>query len=123
MDLKSLIERAEKAAGSQKALALKIGLSESNIRASKAGVRGISNYACVRIAELIGEDEAAVIAASELVTEKKAERRAFWEKKLEVLAAGCAAFFVGVTLILTPTPSQAEGIFKVANLKCILCQI
>ena len=36
MELKELIERAEKAVGSQKELALKIGQSESNIRAAKA---------------------------------------------------------------------------------------
>lgn len=80
MELKKLIEHAEKKIGSQKALAQQIGLSESHIRSAKAGSRGLSNYACALLAEILGLDEKTVIAASELVTEKKIERRSFWEK-------------------------------------------
>ena len=115
MELKQLIERAEKAAGSQKALALMLKQDAGNIRGAKAGLKGLPIYACVMIAELIGEDDTVVIAASELVTEKKTERRAFWEKKLEALAAGVAAFFIGVIFVVTPTPSQAVELQQVVD--------
>ena len=115
MELKELIERAEKTAGSQKALGLMIGQSPSALRSAKAGMIGMPIYACVMIAELIGEDDTVVIAASELVTEKKTERRAFWEKKLEALAAGVAAFFIGVIFVVTPTPSQAVELQQVVD--------
>ena len=104
MELKELIERAEKAAGSQKALALRIGQSEGNIRAAKGGARGLPNYACVMIADLIGEERIAVIAASELVTEKKEERRRIWNP----FVGRAASIFLG-TVILNMTPAPAEA--------------
>lgn len=78
MDLKSFIERAEKAVGSQRTLGQMIGQSPSALRSAKAGLIGLPSYACVMIAEIIGEDKIVVIAASELVTEKKQERRKIW---------------------------------------------
>ena len=108
MELKRFIERAEVAAGSQKALALMLGQDTGNLRGAKAGIKGLPTYACVMIADLIGEDHTSVIAASELVTEKKLERRAFWEKKLEALAASVAVVSIaGVTSIVTPSPAEA----------------
>ena len=115
MELKNLIEKAEKTAGSQKALGLMIGQSPSALRSAKAGLIGMPIYACVMIAELIGEEDTVVIAASELVTEKKTERREFWEKKLETLAAGVAAFFVSIIFVVTPTPSQAVQLSQVID--------
>jgi DNA-binding transcriptional regulator YdaS (Cro superfamily) len=41
MELKKLIERAEKAAGSQKALGLILGINPSNLRNAKAGQQGL----------------------------------------------------------------------------------
>ncbi|MFA6015800.1 MAG: hypothetical protein WC742_12105 [Gallionellaceae bacterium] len=113
MDMKKLIERAEIAAGSQKELALKIGQSESNIRAAKGGARGLPTYACVLIADLIGEDEIVVIAASELATEKHANRRAIWEKKLEAIAACLILAFV--TTVVTPSPANASTATQVTD--------
>lgn len=110
--LKDMIERAEKAAGGQKKLGLKISQSPSTLRNAKAGQQGLPSYACVMIAELIGEDETAVIAASELVTEKKPERRTFWEKKLERLAA---MVLLGVISVVTPTPSEAAPLLQVPD--------
>ena len=108
MELKELIERAEKAVGSQKELALKIGQSESNIRAAKSNARGLPDYACVMIAELIGEAPITVIAASNLATEKKEERRRVWHP----FVARAASVLLGLTLaivnlIMTPAPSEA----------------
>ena len=114
MELKRFIERAEVVAGSQKTLGVMIGINPSNIRNAKAGQQGLPTYACVMIADLIGENHTTVIAASELVTEKKSERRAFWEKKLEALAAGVAVVSVAtVTLIVTPSPAKASSLQEV----------
>jgi len=114
MELKKFIEAAEVEAGSQKALGVMIGQAPSTLRSAKAGLIGLPTYACVMIADLIGEDHTTVIAASELVTEKKSERRAFWEKKLEALAAGVAVVSVAtVTLIVTPSPAKASSLQEV----------
>ena len=110
MDLKRFIERAEEVAGSQKTLGFMLGQSPSKIRDAKSGRCGLPTYACVMIADMIHEDHTTVIAASELVTEKKVERRAFWEKKLEALAAGVAVVSVSVNLLVTPSPAEANQI-------------
>lgn len=113
MSLKTYIERAEATAGSQKALGELIGQSPSHIRAAKAGIKGMPTYACVLVADLIGEDEIHVIAASELATEKHESRRKIWEKKLETVAAGLLLAIV--TTVMTPTPSQAAPLSQVTD--------
>lgn len=115
MELKQLIERAEKIAGTQIALGEMIGQNPSTIRSAKAGIQGLPAYACVLIADLIGEDEIVVIAASELTTEKHASRRAIWEKKLEAVTAGFILAIV--TTLVTPTPSQAAPLSQVIDSK------
>lgn len=120
-ELKGLIERAEVAAGSQKELGLILGINPSNIRNAKAGQCGIPSYACVIIAEMIGEKDITVIAASELATEKKADRRKVWEKKLEALAA--TVMIAVVTTVATPSPAEARSYGVLAPERCILCQI
>jgi len=103
MNLKSLIERAERAAGSQIALGKYIGQSEGNIRAAKSGVRGLPTYACVMIADLIGVEQISVIAASELVTETKEARRKVWQPFITTVAGVIAT----VILNMSPTPADA----------------
>ena len=113
MELREFIERAEIAAGSQKALGEIIGQNPSHIRNAKSGKQGLPAYACVLIADLIGEDEIIVIAASELATEKHANRRAIWKKKLEAIAAGL--LLASVTSLVTPTPAQAAPLSQVID--------
>lgn len=104
--LKGFIERAEKIAGGQKALGLRIGQDPGNIRGAKAGMKGLPNYACVMIADMIGEDRITVIAASELVTEKKEERRKVWHP----FVARAASVVLGiVSLNMTPAPANAAS--------------
>lgn len=78
MDLKGYITKGIGEAGTLTALAKQIGVMREALTASNGGKRGLPGYACVRLAQLIGEDERRVIAASELVTEKNPERRAVW---------------------------------------------
>lgn len=105
MELRELIEKAEKKAGSQKALGLKLGQAPSTIRAAKAGLQGLPTYACVMIAELINVPEITVIAASELVTEKKSERRAIFAPFVN----RAASVLIGALVIfnMSPTPANA----------------
>jgi len=112
MELKELIEKAEKTAGSQKALGLMIGINPSNLRNAKAGQQGLPNYACVMIADLIGEERITVIAASELVTEKKEERRKVWHP---FVARAASVILGSVILNMTPAPSQAAPILQVID--------
>lgn len=110
MELRELIERAEKAAGSQKALALMLNQDAGNLRGAKAGLKGLPTYACVQIAELIGVPEMMVIAASELITEKKPERRAIFKP----FVSRAASVLIGAFIILnmSPTPAKAEPVVK-----------
>lgn len=112
MELKELIERAEKAAGGQKALAIRIGQDAGNIRGAKAGLKGLPDYACVMIAELIGEEPITVIAASNLATEKKEERREIWRP---FVARAASVILGSVILNMTPAPVQAAPILQVTD--------
>jgi hypothetical protein len=115
MSLKNYIERAEIKAGSQKELGELIGQSPSKLRDAKSGRCGLPTYACVLIADLIGEEDITIIAASELTTEKHESRRAIWEKKLEAVAA--SLILAIVTTVVTPTPSQAAPLSQVIDSK------
>lgn len=86
MELKTYIEQAEKLLHTGKAVAEKLGVNAPDLSGAKAGRRGLPGYACVRLAQLIGEDERRVIAASELVTEKNPERRAVWLPFVQAIA-------------------------------------
>ncbi len=107
MELKELIERAEKEAGSQIALGKMINQAPSTLRAAKAGVLGLPTYACIQIARIINVPEITVIAASELVTEKKAERRAIFAP----FVGRAASLLIGglVMMNMSPTPANAAA--------------
>lgn len=77
MELKEMIEEAARKVGSQKLLAAKIGETEQNLTGAKAGRRGLTNTACGKLAEVLEIDRWAVVCASDLVTEKNEERRAY----------------------------------------------
>jgi hypothetical protein len=78
MDLNAYITKGIEIAGGIVALADHLHIDRTNLANAKAGRRGLPGYACVGLAQLIGEDERHVWAASELVTEKNPERRALW---------------------------------------------
>lgn len=78
MDLKTYIETAEKITGGRNQLATLVGQHGNALTDAKAGKRGLPNFACVKLAELLGIEQIEIIAASELVTEKNPERRKVW---------------------------------------------
>jgi len=109
MELRDYIEAGEKKLGGRVALADYLGFDPNVLSMAKSKKRGIPGFACVKLAELIGVAEIEVIAASELVTEKKPERRAIWTPFVQGAArhALVVALVVGVTSFVTPSPVQA----------------
>jgi hypothetical protein len=121
MELKNYIEQGEKKTGSRKHLAEALEQNPNAITGAKAHRQGLPNYACIKLADLIGVDRLAVIAASELVTEKKPERKAVWHPFVQAAANPPAAApskthtvsageTIGDSLNSSPTPAQKNGV-------------
>lgn len=109
MQLKDYIEEGAKKAGSLTALGLMLGMSQPHISACKGHRRPLTVKAAVQLADYIGADLKAVIAANELVTEKDEAKRAFWFPFVErAKAAGIALGLAIVTNFVTPSPAEAH---------------
>ncbi len=78
MELRNYIELGIQKAGSVIALAKHLSQLDTTITNAKAHRRGLPNYACVMLADLLEVERIEVIAASELVTEKNPTRREVW---------------------------------------------
>ncbi|MBX3631198.1 MAG: helix-turn-helix transcriptional regulator [Nitrosomonas sp.] len=116
MDMKSYIEMGEKKAGKQAELAKILGISENYIRVTKTGKNGLPDAICFKLAEYIGVDVGSVIAVSNLVTEKKEERRKIYESYLKrTNQVACIGLIVFASLILSPSPAYAAGLKSVEN--------
>lgn len=76
MHLRDYVELGIAKTGTSVQLARHLGQPPSAMSDIKANRRGLPIYACIQLAHLIEADPLAVIAASELVTEKKEDRRA-----------------------------------------------
>ena len=78
MELRDYIEAGIKKCGTAVSLAKLLGQNANLVRDAKAHRKGLPNYACVKLADLLGTERIEVIAASELVTEKNPERQKVW---------------------------------------------
>ena len=78
MEMKNYIEAGIEKAGSVISLAKLLQLQDTTVTNAKAHRRGLPNYACIKLADLLGVERLEVIAASELVTEKNPEKREVW---------------------------------------------
>lgn len=78
MELRDYIEEGIAKAGSVKGLATRLEQHSTTIANAKAHQRGLPNYACIMLADFIGQPRINVIAASEMVTEKDEKKRAVW---------------------------------------------
>lgn len=76
MEFRDYLMRGEEAAGGRAELGVLLEQKGNAITDAKAHRRGLPVYACIRLARLIEVDPMEVIAASELVTEKKEDRKA-----------------------------------------------
>lgn len=111
MELRDYLEIGEKKAGSLTALGKLLDMSQPTISNVKAGKRPLPLDAVFKLADYIEADLKALIAANELVTEKKEEKRRFWSPFVE--HAKAASFALGLTIALvtnfvTPTPANAS---------------
>jgi len=113
MELRDYIEAGVKAKGSVTALADHLGIGPNNITGAKAHRRGLPADACMKLSKLLGVPFETVIAASELATERKEEKRAFWlpfvtnQKDLARLASYALILSI-VTNFVTPTSAEAS---------------
>lgn len=119
MELSELIERGVRVTGSRTHLAEALDLRPNQITDAKR--KGLPIAACFQLAELIGANPAEVIAASELVTEKKPERRAILATYAQ--HAICIALSAGVILTATPSPANAALVLKTAGEGFVLCEV
>jgi hypothetical protein len=113
MKLKFFLETGEKTMKTQRALAKYLEQDDSVLRAAKAGKRGLPDYTCIKLADLIDAPRLEVIAASNLATEKNEERRKLFETCFSK-AAGII-LTVGAFSMATPSPVEAAPILDVTN--------
>lgn len=124
MELRDYLELGAKKAGGLTALGKMLDLSQPFMSNAKAHRKPLPIDAVVKLAELINADLKSVIAANELVTEKKEEKRAYWRPFVEHARAAIVALILtiaSVTSFLTPTPTQAAPMLESkAGTLCIM---
>jgi DNA-binding transcriptional regulator YdaS (Cro superfamily) len=101
MTLEEYITKASEMTGGQKMLSRYINVVPNNISDAKMQRRGLPAAACVKLAKLINVNPLAVIAASELTTEKKEEDRALWREILRNHGKTIIATAITGAMILT----------------------
>jgi hypothetical protein len=115
-ELRDYIEKGSDKAGTLRNLAEVLNQPPEALTAAKGGRRGLPTYACVKLAQLIGEDERRVIAASELVTEKNPERRAVWLPFVQAIAETAKK-----QTARTAKRASDAMIFRVSGFECVFC--
>lgn len=78
MELRDYIKIGSKKAGSLTTLGKILDVSQPNMSHAKAMKKSLPIDAAMKLADYIGEDLRAVVAANELVTEKKKEKKNYW---------------------------------------------
>lgn len=109
MQLRDMIDAAGKKIGNQTDLAKVLGVPRNNLYDAKAGRRGLPAMACGKLAEILGIDRWTVIAASELVTEKNEEKRAYFSPFVLNSLASLATAVGAASLALSPNDSHAAN--------------
>lgn len=113
MELRDYIEQGATKAGNLTQLGKLLGQDQRNMTSAKSHRRPLPLDAAVRLADSLETDLRAVIAANELVTEKKEEKRAFWTPFVQhAKAASIALTFSLVTNFVTPSPAEAAPVLK-----------
>lgn len=118
MELRDYIEIGATKAGSLTALGKLLDMSQPRMSHCKAHKERLPIEAVVKLADYIGTDLRALIAANELVTEKKEEKRRFWSPFVEHAKAASFALALTIALVanfVTPTPAEAAQILEVAT--------
>ena len=111
MELREYLDIGAKKAGGLTALGELLGQGQTTMSAAKAHKRPLPLDAAVKLADYIGADLRTVIAANELATEKKEEKRSYWLHFVNhAKAASFAGFLITASVLnlLTPTPAEAS---------------
>lgn len=111
MDLHNYIEAGILRKGSVTALADYLGIAPNSVTDAKAHRRSLPADACVKLSKLLNVDLTTILAASELATERKEEKRAFWlpfvtNQEMPRIAK-LVLILALVTNFVTPTPAEA----------------
>lgn len=127
MELRDYIEEAIKRKGSVKALAEYLCIKSNNVTNAKAHQRGLPSIACVKLSELLNVDLKTVLAASELATERKEAKRAFWRPFVQNTtelskAASYALILSFVANLLTTNPAEAAPVKEYSPRHFVLCK-
>lgn len=103
------------------AIAKEIGLTPQAVNNYMSCKRVMDDTTAAKVAQKLGIDPMKVIAAANADREK-GEKKEFWENFYERLGGVAASIiFLLVTLLVTPTPSEAAPVLKDHNAICILC--
>ncbi len=116
--LNEVINQASKKIGSQKELDKYLGLAEGHLTETKAGRRGLPDFAQMRLEEYMGLDNGSLRAASAIITEKDTKIKKIWEKLVKAEAA--AYKFMGdqpAKESVKQTAKKVKEIFKTSTKK------
>mgnify|MGYP000859937224 CR=1 FL=1 len=119
MELRDYIEIGSEKAGSLTALGKKLDLSQPNMSHAKAMKKALPIDAAMKLADYIGADLRSVIAANELVTEKKEEKKNYWMQFVKSANAAIMIVTLGVTNFVTPSPAEAAPLTQ--TMRQIIC--
>ena len=106
MELRDYIKIGSEKAGSLTALGKMLDLSQPNMSHAKAMKKALPIDAAIKLADYIGADLRSVIAANELVTEKKEEKKNYWMQFVKSANAAIMIVALTVTTFMT-TPEKA----------------
>jgi hypothetical protein len=123
MELREYLEIGARKAGSLTALGKILDVSQPNMSHAKSQKAKLPIDAATRLADYIETDLKAVIAANELVTEKKEQKRAYWRPFLEQARAASIALTLAAALVstyLTPCPANAATASTTSGKICIM---
>ncbi|MDO8933117.1 MAG: hypothetical protein Q7U97_12040 [Rhodocyclaceae bacterium] len=113
MELRDMIDIGINKVGSRNALADRIGVAGQQITDAKSGRVKLPDIACGKLGEILGIDRWTVVAASNLVTEKNPEKRAYLAQFLRHAAVVVMTIALSfVTFIATAPRAEAAPILK-----------
>lgn len=119
MEIRDYIKSGSEKAGSLTALGKKLDLSQSYMSQVKAQTKPLPIDAAMKLADYIGADLRSVIAANELVTEKKEEKKNYWMQFVKGANAAIMIVVLGVTNFVTPSPAEAAPLTQ--TMRQIIC--
>lgn len=108
MEQRDYIEQGIAKKGSLAALGRFLDQGESPMRSARNHKCGLPVYACIKLAELIGATPLEVIAASELVTEKREERRAVFLPFVQQFGRHGHQVIIGSTSMLVASKMASD---------------